>query len=319
LLATIFWSLFLIEEAGFAFAAYYFLGPRAGSWGPEGPVGGILLYVPPILLLVPAAIVLFAGSDGAKIVGLALLIVPLLFVLLGVGTAGYEKLQKARHQSGDDLFFWPAQRNLAHAIAAQDVDQVRRLIPRAGDLNTRYKGETFLRFALEHADAPGPSYKVVQALLTAGANPNLASAGNESPLQRAIEKDPALMNLLLKGGADPNSLDADGNPRWWRAMLYETGNSVVEVDILLAHGVDIRKRGKNSGVVAWAADRHNWKAVWRLMEHGAEWKDQQINGLSIGALLAKSLEMSREYGTPISDEMRKVMEKIPTPAAPPDL
>src|SRR4051794_7028208 len=58
MLTTVFWSLFLFEEAGFLFSAYYLLGPRSGSWGPEGPVGGLLLFVPPILLLVPAAIVL---------------------------------------------------------------------------------------------------------------------------------------------------------------------------------------------------------------------------------------------------------------------
>jgi len=319
MLTTVFWSLFLIEEAGFLFAAYYFLGPRSGSWGPEGPVGGLLLFVPPVLLLVPAAIVLFTASDGAKMAGLAMLIVPLLFVLLGLGTAGYEKFQKARHRSGYDLFFWPAQRNLAHAIVAHDVDLVKRLIPRAGDLNVRYKGETLLRFALENTYAPGSAYEVVQALLAAGADPNLPSADNEWPLTKAIEKNPALMSLLLQGGADPNLTDADGNPLWWSAMRFETGKSVIEMEILLQRGVDIHKRGKDSGCVAWAADNGNWKAVWALMEHGAEWKDQRINGQSVAALLAKSLEMADRYHLTVSEEMKKVMEKIPPAQEPPAL
>jgi hypothetical protein len=251
--------------------------------------------------------------------GLVMLIVPLLFVFLGLGTAGYERLQKARHRSGDDLFSRSAQRNLAHAIVAHDVDLVKHLIPRAGDLNTRYKSETLLRFALENAYAPGTPYDVVQALLAAGADPNLPSANKEWPLTKAIEKNPALMNLLLKGGADPNLLDAEGNPLWWSAMQYETGKSVAEVEILLQHGVDVHKRGKNSGSVAWAADRGNWKTVWALMEHGAEWKDQRIDGKSIAALLAKALEMADRYHLTVSEEMKKVMEKIPPAQEPPAL
>lgn len=59
------------------------------------------------------------------------------------------------------------------------------------------------------------SYKAAELLLKLGANPNLRSYSSISPIYEAIsdgwydnlpEKDPSMLNLLLRFGADPNMI-----------------------------------------------------------------------------------------------------------------
>lgn len=312
MITRIFWTLFTLETIAVMVLFFYAFGDLRGrrGWGPEGPVGGIVIIIPPIILLGVAALVLAAKSDRVTLIATVFLALPLIQMALGPVYTAFANWRVDRSLAGDDTFRRPAQRNLAHAIRAHDGAQVKALIPAAGDLNARFDGETLLRFAVINADGPGAPYDVVKALLLAGANPNTPSYTSDWPLTLAIGQSAELTEMLLKAGADPNKLDGAGRPLWWDALPNDTDDRLRTLKTLLAHGADLTKRDSEGGPVAWAAYHKNWRAVWLLMERGAEWKNEQAWGQPVAQMLSQDLS-SREAGrTQIPEEMRKVAEKM---------
>jgi hypothetical protein len=91
-LTRVFWTLLAVEEAAAIILMLVVLAQGSRGWGPEGPVGAWLIFVPPILLLIPAAVVLIWNSDSVKMGGIFCLGVPLLQITFG---AIYGLLSKA--------------------------------------------------------------------------------------------------------------------------------------------------------------------------------------------------------------------------------
>src|SRR5262249_18846408 len=150
-----------LEAAAIMILLIYTFAKGSRGWGPEGPVGGWLIAIPPILLLLLAVIVLVKKSDAVKLIGIAVMGLPVLQIALGPVWSAFERHRTDRSLAGDDTFTRPAQRKLAHAIRAHDVALVKNLIPGAGDLNQVYNGETLLRFAIGNADSSKASRQVV--------------------------------------------------------------------------------------------------------------------------------------------------------------
>jgi hypothetical protein len=309
-LGRVFWSLFAFEAAGLLIFTFYFLGRGTKGWGPEGPVGAWLIVIPPIMLLAPAAVVLIRKTDYAKLGGIFCLALPLLHITLGPLYTVLTNYQTKRRLAGDNTFFWPAQRRLAHAIRAHDIDLVRRLIPGAGDLNAIYGGETLLRFALINADTPGAPFEAVKALLDAGADPNICALSKSPPLTLAISSGPKFTEALLKAGADPNRVEESGKPLWWDALTSDSDERLRTLEILLDHNADLTKRDSEGGPIGWAAYMKSWRAMWRIMERGAEWKDQGRFGQSVSSMLASDLSYRQAVHSEISGEMLKAMARL---------
>ena len=80
----------------------------------------------------------------------------------------------------------------------KDIEAILKLHPEARDART-IQGSTPL-----HLAATNPDLTVLQALLKAGANPNVRDADGATPLHMAAYKDnPRHAQALLEAGADP--------------------------------------------------------------------------------------------------------------------
>jgi len=242
--------------------------------GPEGPVGAIVLFIPPIGLLILGAVVYFAGTEQAARTGLTLLGLQLVPFVVGPIYSKVMSLRVDRSLLGDDSFRGP-QRALAHAIKAGDLAAVKELLPKAGNLNQAYgAGETLLRFAVSNVGS-GSSLEIVRALVAAGADPNFPAYSDNYPLASAIYHGPALVRILLEAGANPNQLESTGRPIWWSAIQTDLEEDLPLLRLFLDHGANITLRDEDSGPVAYAADQRRWQAAWLLMERGAAWRDEK--------------------------------------------
>jgi hypothetical protein len=83
MITRIFWSLFALESGAFVILLIWILSKGSRGWGPEGPVGAWVIAIPPILLLLLAGIVLIWKSDGVKLMGIAIMGLPLLQIAVG--------------------------------------------------------------------------------------------------------------------------------------------------------------------------------------------------------------------------------------------
>lgn len=323
MIARIFWSLFAVEGAISLYLVYYFFSPRmTRGWGPEGPVGAWLMLLPALFLGILGATVLLAHTDRVKLYGIAVMALPLVQMAVGPVYSVWQNYRSDRRLAGDENFIWPAQRKLAHAIGAHDAVLVRTLIPNAGDPNTLHRGQSFLNFAIGKAEKAPGSVEIVQALLAAGANPNLPAYPDLLPLTVAISDSPQMTEALLKAGADPNRLDEARRPIWWNAVSFDTEEMVETLRILLDHGADLTVRDSEGGPVAWAAYQasmahgSSWRLVWLLMQRGAAWKNEQESGKPVVSMFLEDYESRSHYEGRITDAMRQIKARIDTESPP---
>jgi len=317
----IFWALLIVDTCGLAVLAY--LASRGPS-SPEGPVGGWLIFIPPILLLILTALVLVTRSEAVKMAGIYILGVPWVMIIVGPVYSPVQSYLTDRRIAGDDSFPSGPLRKLAHAIQARDAALAKSLIPLAGDLNRPHGDQTLLLFAVDNAvdttqtdwPVPAASLEIVQALLQAGANADQkAPTMQRWPLGSCLRYGPELTLLLLKAGANPNHLDDANRPLWWNVLSDDTDRGVRTLEVLLDNGADVTIRDREGGPIGWAAYHarasyaSSWRAVWLLIEHGAAWKDEQEFGQPVVAMLARDLEERKSSGRAMSDEMRKVLAK----------
>lgn len=287
MLNRIFWGLFVFETGAFVVALIYVLSKGSRGWGPEGPVGAWLLAIPPLVLIILAALVQVRKTDGARLFGIVVMGIPLLQLVAGPVRGAFLRRSVDRSLAGDDAFKQPAQRNLAHAIHAHDAALAMSLIPAAGDLNTVYNDETLLRFALVNVDSSAASRQIVQALLDAGAKPDVTPGQNAANLILAIP-DPELTGMLLRAGANPNHrLDSLDRPAWWDVLSHDSDAGFETLKLLLEHGADLSLRDREGGPVAsaayhaWMSHISSWRVVQLLIERGATWKDEQSYGRTV--------------------------------------
>jgi hypothetical protein len=310
-----FWILFALESI--AGAAMMFLpsrGPYKG-WGPEGPVGGgIVLIGVPILLGIPLAIVLIGRSNYATLAGLVFVSWPVVAAIVGPAYSALVNFQAEGRASGDFNFVRPAQRKLAHALQAHDIDSVRALLPEAGDLNAEHSGLSsaglsLFGFAMANLDHSEASVEIVRAMLAAGANPVHHTPRDKHLMFDAMNAGPEITEMVLRAGANPNQLDGY-MPVWWSVFYDDSERGRQTLEVLLNHGADLSLKDGDLGPVGRAASQKNWRAVWLLMQRGAPWKNQRDQVALDEPILAKleyDLKERRSQHWEIPDEMEKIM------------
>ena len=219
-------------------------------------------------------------------------------------------------------------RALAHAITAQDPAEVMRRIPQAGALDERHGDQTYLSFALYQAFTDRDSVKpggtpqageaIVQALLDAGANPNLASGSGTWPLALGIGHGASMTARLLAAGADPNRPDSAGRPVWWEAFSARSDQGREALALLLNRGADLSLRHPEGGPVGWATYRKDWVSVLMLVERGARLRGESQFGQPVERALADAAQGHASMGKPIPDEIARLLALagMSAPAAP---
>lgn len=300
-LAKIFWSILVIEIIGFGIMMI--LAARTGGHTPEGPVGGWLIFIPPILWAILALLFYGTDSPSKQLTYTVLLALPLIQAVVG---PIYETVQNAwweRGRAGAD-YFSGAPLQLANAIDDRDVERVKRLLPTAGDLNKPYANETTLfDFAMSNTDDSDASLEIIRAMLEAGGNANVPPG---RPLTLALYRSPRFARLLLDAGADPNAVDDAQRPVWWTVLSAAGDDDLTKLRLLLDRGADIKKRDREGGPVAWAAYQKCWRALWLLMERGADWEEEQEFGEPVHQMLTRELEYNKDA---VPDELRKALAK----------
>ncbi len=303
-IAKIFWTLLAFEAV--VFLILLILAFRTGSSGPEGLVGAWVIIIPPLIWAVLAWLFSRTDSPAMRLTYTAILAFPLVVAAVGPMFKMVQRASWERGWRGADYFTHPAQRDLAGAIYDRNVELVKTLIPGAGDLNKPYRQETTLfDYAMSTTDDSDASFEIIRALLAAGADPNVPPS---RPLTLALSRHARFVSLLLDAGADVNAQEGSGRPVWWSVLSasedYDTG--LTKLHLLLDRGADLKARDHEGGPVAWAAYNKAWRAMWLLMERGADWKGEQEFGVSVHQMLMNELQYRRE-GVP--DEFRKALAK----------
>lgn len=310
-LEKVFWTLMALEIVGFGVLCVL---ARRGPRSPEGPVGGWLVLVPPVIWIALGAAFLLTKSPSTRASLTFILSIPLLAAMFGPLLDKLRRAKWERGRRGADYFLWPAQRRLAGAIYDHDVELVKQLIPGAGDLNKRHsKDETLFTFAVRNADTSDASVRVVEAMLAAGANPNVPPG---EPLKSAILTSPKLTKTILERDADPNALGDDGmRPVWWQILANSNDDGIATLRLLLDHGANPKARDSNSGPVAWAAQYTNWRALAMLVERGADWRDEAYFGTPVSGIVASRVSELERRNEPVPPELREAAARYESVAA----
>ncbi len=301
-IAKIFWTVLAVEAV--AFAILMVIALRPGQSGPEGLVGAWIILIPPILWAILAWLFQRTDSPTMRLAYTVLLVFPLVIAAVGPVYKMVQHTAWERGWRGADYFTDPAQLNLAGAIYDRNVELVKQLIPGAGDLNKAYRQETTLfDYAMSNTDASDASFEILRALLAAGADPNVPPG---RPLTLALSRGPRFVQLLLGAGADLNAAESGGRPVWWDILSAGEDHDLTTLRLLLDRGADITKRDGEGGPVAWAAYRKAWRAMWLLMERGADWKGEQEFGVSVHQMLMNELRYRRDD---VPEEFRQALAK----------
>ena len=143
---------------------------------------------------------------------------------------------------------------------------VQALLAAGADPNVRNdNGDTLVHLAAQYNENPA----VIQALLAAGADPNVHGWGNATPLHRAAANENlTVIEALLAAGTDPNVRDGGKD-----TPLHEAagnGNPAV-IQALLAVGADPNVHGwLNATPLHRAAANENFAVIEALLAAGAD-------------------------------------------------
>jgi len=136
------------------------------------------------------------------------------------------------------------------------------------DVNTpSADGSTALLWATYKVD-----HELVKALLKAGAKPNIANRFGSSPLAEAVKLgDVEMTRLLIDAGANVNLANSDEQTP---LMLASSIGSLKIAEMLIAKGAKVNAietyRGQNA--LMWAAAENHPEIVELLLAHGADVK-----------------------------------------------
>ncbi len=164
---------------------------------------------------------------------------------------------------------------LADAVKQADRVAVRALLERRSDVNApQVDGTTALHWAAHQDDL-----ETAGLLIGAGANVKAANRYGVTPLSLACTNGAAMVEFLLKSGADPNTALPGGETALMTAS--RTGN-VAAVKALLSRGADFKAKESRRGQTAlmWAAAEGHAAVVETLIEAGADFRARLKTGFT---------------------------------------
>lgn len=165
-----------------------------------------------------------------------------------------------------DFFAGEPDLAVAQAVAADDAEEVRRLVAAGADVDASGKGGmTLLQYAILNR-----RLEPVRVLLELGADAEKLGDGGESAVHiAAFASDLAYLDALLDAGADPNVRDRTGSVPLVRAIL---NSNQTQFDRLLEEpDLDVNLANTNDDAPIHTAGRTNaGRMILVLLNRGAD-------------------------------------------------
>ena len=137
------------------------------------------------------------------------------------------------------------------------------LIDNGADLNAQ---DDLLEEGAIHLALRADNQRMLQLLLSKGADPNLTGDSKKTPLLYAIDRQNVdFIKLLLRFEADPNIADKVGIRPLWKSLML---NNAELVSLLLENGAEI-KAGENADIFD-AVFQCDLEIVDLMIQHGAD-------------------------------------------------
>lgn len=189
-----------------------------------------------------------------------------LVCLLGLTLAGCAGIGSASRYSAEEYFTAESDVAIARAVAADDVDEVRRLLGSGADPDATGKdGVTLLQFAILNE-----RLEPLRALLEAGADAEkLGDGGRSAVHSAAFTGDAEFLDALLDADADPNVRDRTGATPLVTAILNTSGAPLSR--LLEEPELDVNLADANDDAPIHTAARTNAGAtILTLLQRGAD-------------------------------------------------
>jgi len=177
--------------------------------------------------------------------------------------------------SFDSMFPNSSLRSLASAAGKGNVTEVRSLVEQGAEVNAQGNGgATALFWAMREGSVSG-----FRALLELGADPNIVFEDGGTVMHWAVRnRNSAYLELALEHGGDPN-LKAG---QFDRTPIFEAlGERRDRLDMLLSAGADANAQSDLGTPAFVAARRGSFDVVYKLLEHGADYRMESSAGQTL--------------------------------------
>jgi len=180
-------------------------------------------------------------------------------------------------------FFNNAEAGLETAIEADDRTAIARAIAAGAKVTARGRHNvTPLMVAVDRLKP-----QAVAELLARGADPNLKADDGAGAVSLAVEnyrRAPEIMEMIFRGGGDPNTRRPDNDPVIMRFVNDRYCDGIRRMKALGAD-LDITTRGDDP-VITDAALGQDWDVVWCMIELGAKYDYEERSRQPISESLA---------------------------------
>ncbi|MEX2497650.1 MAG: ankyrin repeat domain-containing protein [Wenzhouxiangellaceae bacterium] len=177
--------------------------------------------------------------------------------------------------SFDTMFADSQLRALARAAGKGQIERVRSLVDQGADVNAQgARGATALFWAMREGSVRG-----FRTLLELGANPNIVFEDGGTVMHWAVRNgSPAYLEAVLEHDGNPNLKAGQFN----KTPLFEAlGERRDRLDLLFAAGANVNADSDLGTPAYVAARRGSFDVVYRLLEHGADYRMESSAGQTL--------------------------------------
>lgn len=306
----VFWSVVGLDAALFLGLLISMLAQGGGGGGADGGREmGIFFFVMVPLILIGGAVCLYAFSRSPPWKILALIIVagPGLFIAGGQIRSAYIDYVVRQNALGRGYFSTPAMKSMGAAVVQADLTTLQRLGPTVDVNAVGERGTTLIGMATEQAFGAQDekharrTRSVIETLIRLGAKPGPA-------MSAALKvQDPAVLNALLKAGADPNALTEQGSPlvfEWLSIMPVEN------LRLLIQHGLNVNVIQYNTPLAVEVTLKRRWDLLLLLAQSGADLHKPRNDGRNVADELAIRVEEAKSEGREPPPDLLQVQELL---------